>query len=86
VRAWRIRILPGNDIAPPQIPDGPPPPGPHSGHPDPYLVRYGHGYLAAMEWRFLTGAFYQPGPATAWLRMRHPLIAGEDPTPLARVR
>jgi hypothetical protein len=85
VHAWRIRILPGSDPAPPPIPDGPPLPSPDSGHPDPYLVRCGHGYLAAMEWRFLTGAFNQPGPATAWLRMRHPLIAGEDPTPLARV-
>lgn len=85
VHAWRIRMLAGSDPTPPQIPDGPPPPGPDSGHPDPYIVRCGHGYLAAMEWRFLTGAFNQPGPGAAWLRMRHPLIAGEEPTPLARV-
>lgn len=85
VHAWRIRILSGSDVAPPPTPDGPPLPGPDSGHADPYLERRGHGYLAAMEWRFLTGAFNQPGPATAWLRMRHPLIAGENPTPLARV-
>jgi Thioesterase-like superfamily len=85
VRAWRIRVLSDDDPAPPLIHDGPPQPGPDSGHPDPYLVRCRHGYLAAMEWRFLTGAFDQPGPATAWLRMRHPLIAGQDPTPLARV-
>ena len=85
VHAWRIRILSGSDPTPPPIPDGPPPPDPDSGHPDPDLVRAGHGYLAAMDWRFVTGAFTRPGPATAWLRMRHPLIAGEEPTPLARV-
>lgn len=62
VHAWRIRILPGSHPAP-QIPDGPPPPTPDSGHHDPYLARTRHGYLAAMEWRFLTGAFNQPGPA-----------------------
>lgn len=85
VRAWRIRVLANGDPAPPRIPDGSPPPGPRGGYPDPDLERSCHGYLAAMEWRFVTGAFNQPGPATAWLRMRHPLIAGEGLTPLARV-
>jgi hypothetical protein len=42
-------------------------------------------YLAAMEWRFETGGFMQPGPATAWLRMRIPLVAGEEPSALVRV-
>ena len=32
-----------------------------------------------------TGAFIEPGPAAVWLRMRHPLISGEQPTPLQRV-
>jgi hypothetical protein len=43
------------------------------------------GYHTAMEYRFVAGEFVRPGPATAWLRMRHPLIAGEEPTPLQRV-
>ena len=38
-----------------------------------------------MEYRFESGAFNDPGPATCWLRMRHPLVAGERPTPLQRV-
>ena len=37
-----------------------------------------------MEVRFVAGGFLEPGPATAWLRMRHPLVAGEEPTPLQR--
>jgi Thioesterase-like superfamily len=38
-----------------------------------------------MENRFLEGAFRELGPATAWLRMRQPLVAGEQPSPLQRV-
>ena len=30
------------------------------------------------------GSSVEPGPATVWLRMRQPLVAGEEPTPLQR--
>lgn len=43
------------------------------------------GYHSAMEYRFAAGSFVTPGPATCWLRMRHPLIEGEEPSPLQRV-
>ena len=43
------------------------------------------GYHTAMELRFTTGAFTEIGPATAWLRMRQPLVGDEPPTPLQRV-
>ena len=43
------------------------------------------GYLSAVEWRFAAGASGQPGPATAWTRLRHPLVPGETPSPLQRV-
>ena len=39
----------------------------------------------AMDIRFLSGTFIEPGPATAWFRLRYPLVAGEDPSPLQRV-
>jgi len=42
------------------------------------------GYHTAMEWKAVAGAFLEPGPATVWMRMRHPLVAGEGPTPLQR--
>jgi hypothetical protein len=42
------------------------------------------GYHTAMEFRFVTGAFLELGPATVWARMRHPLVAGEAPSPLSR--
>ena len=38
-----------------------------------------------MEYRLIRGSFVEPGPATAWMRMRVPLVAGEEPTPLQRV-
>jgi len=43
------------------------------------------GYHTAMEYRFVAGSFLEPGPATVWMRMRHQLVAGEEPTPLQRV-
>ncbi len=37
-----------------------------------------------MELKAVAGAFLELGPATMWLRMRQPLVAGEEPTPLQR--
>jgi hypothetical protein len=39
----------------------------------------------AMEIRFVEGKFREPGSATAWFRLRHPLITGQPTTPLQRV-
>jgi len=39
----------------------------------------------AMDIRFLSGTFLEPGPATAWFRLRHPLVDGEEPTSLQRL-
>jgi hypothetical protein len=38
----------------------------------------------AVEIRFVAGAF-GCGPATAWFRLTHPLVSGEEPTPLQRL-
>lgn len=38
-----------------------------------------------MDIRFLEGAFLEPGPATAWFRLRYPLVAGEETSPLQRL-
>ena len=37
------------------------------------------------ELRFLEGSFGRPGPAVVWIRLRHPVVAGEEPSPLERV-
>lgn len=46
---------------------------------------WGGGYLHAVEWRFVAGRFDVPGPATAWTRLRVPLVPDEEPSPLQRV-
>jgi hypothetical protein len=38
-----------------------------------------------MEVRFAAGAFADVGPAFAWFRLRVPLVAGEQPSPLQRL-
>lgn len=43
------------------------------------------GYLQAMETRFVTGDWAQPGAATVWFRMRYPLLPDTPTSPLARV-
>ena len=39
----------------------------------------------AIEVRFVAGTFYERGPATAWFRLRIPLVAGEDPSALQQL-
>jgi hypothetical protein len=61
-------------------------PGPEEGRESRFFVTgQDVGYHTAMDYRFVHGEFTQPGPATTWMRMRHPLVAGEEPTPLQRV-
>ena len=83
-RAWRLRTapvdLPAEAVAIPPGPSLPTEPGPSTFLPSGQDV----GYHTAMELRFTAGAFTEIGPATAWLRMRPPLVAGEEPTPLQR--
>lgn len=43
------------------------------------------GYGDALEWRFSEGRFDAMGPAAVWTRLRVPIVAGEELSPLARV-
>jgi len=81
--ALRIRAadldLPGN-----VLPDDGPPGAPGDGELAIELPG-GPGYNdLGVEIRFLEGGFQTPGPATAWVRLRIPVVAGEDATPLLR--
>ena len=83
-RAWRLVTKPVElDPAPP---DEPPAHGPADGTPKDFFPTGADvGYHTAMEYRFVTGAYLELGPAVVWMRMRHPLVEGEEPTPLQRV-
>jgi hypothetical protein len=76
-RAWR---MPGTDA--PAAGDGAaPPPRPDEAVPPPHDFGYGH----AVEVRFARGAWREPGPATAWTRLKVGIVPGEPPSPLQRV-
>ncbi len=83
-RGWRIRTAELELETPPGLP--PAPPGPEHGESGEFF-RTGHdvGYHTAMDYRFISGAFMEAGPATVWMRARVPLVAGEEPSPLQRV-
>ncbi len=79
-RAWRVETGPSAEPA-----DGPRA-GPSSGSERPFFETGQEvGYHTAMEYRFIRGGFLEQGPATVWMRMRVPLVAGEEPSPLQRV-
>jgi hypothetical protein len=83
-RAWRLRTeaieIPDDVLTTPA-----PPAGPETGSwPEFFATGQDAGYHTAMEWRSVGGGFLEPGPATVWMRMGCPLVAGEEPTPLQR--
>jgi Thioesterase-like superfamily len=82
-RGWRLRT--GAIEVPKEASEPAAPPGPEQGsEPEFFATGDSVGYHTAMEWRAIFGEFLEPGPATVWMRMRHPLIAGEEPSPLQR--
>jgi len=82
--AWLLRPEPVE--IPPGLVGDAVPPGPDAGEPKDFFdTGQSVGYHTAMEYRFVVGAFTEPGPATVWMRMRQPLLPGEPPSPLQRV-
>jgi hypothetical protein len=83
-QGWRLRASEVEFDSPPGMPG--PPPGPAEGEAVAFFeTGLEHGYQTAMDIRFVRGAFLEPGPAEVWLRMKVPLVTGEDPSPLQRV-
>jgi hypothetical protein len=82
--AWRIRPRPAID-APIGL-DPPPFALPDRLHATERLLGIeGPMYFGGLEWRFAHGSFPEPGPASAWMRLRIPLVEGESPSALQRV-
>ena len=74
-RAWRIAVQPPGSVPPGATPPDPVPPRTPSVE-QPQWLR-GWGYGESLEWRYARGSPREPGPASAWARLRVPLIAGE---------
>ncbi|MBS1879503.1 MAG: thioesterase family protein [Actinobacteria bacterium] len=83
-RGWRLREAALELPAAAIVADPPPPPPEQASGGDFFPTDHEHGYHTGMETRFAEGGWVESGPARAWLRMRYPLIAGEEPTPLER--
>lgn len=82
--AWLLRT---GELELPEgvVDEAPGPAGPEEGWtPEFFPTGQDVGYHTAMEWKAVAGAFLEPGPATVWMRMRQPLVEGEEPTPLQR--
>jgi acyl-coenzyme A thioesterase PaaI-like protein len=81
-RALRIRA------ADPEVPttESAPPPGPEQGRDNEFRSPYRPMFAPdAIEIKFVRGEFHGRGPATAWFRLRAPVVAGEQPSPLQRL-
>ena len=86
MRATALRVRTAELDLPAGLVPGPRLPGPDTGRVMPFFpTSQDVGYHTAMEFRFVAGSFLELGPATVWSRIRHPLVAGEAPSPLCRV-
>jgi Thioesterase-like superfamily len=84
VRGWRLRKAELELPAAAIVSDPPPPPPAQATGGGFFKTGQQEGYHTGMEAKFLEGGFNHAGPARVWLRMRHPLLAGEEPTQLQR--
>jgi len=55
------------------------------GDPPPFWGQGDVGYWSANDLRTVSGNWIEPGPGSAWLRLRCPVVAGEPMSPCARV-
>ncbi len=59
-------------------------PGPAHATPEPFPSDQPVGFHTGIEYCFITGSFVDPGPAICWIRLKYPIVAGTDPSPLER--
>jgi Acyl-CoA thioesterase C-terminal domain/Acyl-CoA thioesterase N-terminal domain len=87
-RCTGLRIRQAENALPANLPSRTQPPPPSSGAtgvpPWAASVGYRAFHSAGIEHRFVAGSFALPGPATDWIRLRVPLVAGEETSPLSR--
>ncbi|WP_028479417.1 thioesterase family protein [Nocardia sp. CNY236] len=82
--AWRFKLAePELPVPEPYVPSGTRP-GVEQGSTQPFPSSEPVGFHTAIEYRFVTGSFVEPGPSICWIRIKHPIVAGTDPSPLER--
>jgi hypothetical protein len=84
-RALGLRIRRADLDLPFDQPDDPPIPGPDEGRPANFFENAGAFATDAVEIKMLQGDFAEAGPGQAWLRLKFPLIEGEETTGVERV-
>jgi Acyl-CoA thioesterase C-terminal domain/Acyl-CoA thioesterase N-terminal domain len=62
----------------------PPPPGPDPVPPSGERPQPPSFATTGVELRFVRGSIRRPGPATVWVRLCHPVVQGEPPSPAMR--
>lgn len=88
-RCTALRLRRAEVPLPADLPRLEPPPAPPGGQaslpPWSDANDYRAYHNAAVEHRFVRGSFATAGPAVDWIRLRVPLVLGEDTSPLSRV-
>ncbi len=72
-RCWYLRCDDAVDVPSTPVAAAPPP-----GHPSDRPSGWLGGYLDAVEWRWVSGGFEEPGPGSVWARPRVALVAGHE--------
>lgn len=85
VRAVGLRVRRAQVDSPPPRSDEEQIPLPETGRPPEFFDRPGAFATEAMEISMIDGDFSKPGPGKAWLRLRQPLVEGEETTGVERV-
>jgi Thioesterase-like superfamily len=83
--AWSraLRLRPDRDQPPvrPTVPEDEAPAPPARGTARTLLAGESRAFHSeGVEMRYVAGAFERPGPATVWIRLRCPVVLGEEPT------
>ncbi|MGV9678169.1 thioesterase family protein [Nocardia sp. NPDC003482] len=83
--AWRIRQAEPELELPDGIVADETRPGPDTAAAETHFESaFDVGFHQGIEYRFVAGDFAELGPATCWLRLRRPIVAGTTPSPLER--
>lgn len=83
--AWRFRRAEPELELPEQFQPTGARPGPETAPPPaPFPATQPVGFHTAIEYRFVSGSFTEPGPAVCWIRLKYPIVAGTTPSPLER--